>query len=278
MSLRLRLWKGALPAFLVWACAKANDSDLVAGPVPVAGKGGSSGAGGKGSGGTSGTTGKGGTGATGGSVAGTGGTGGANGGTGGQGRAGAPACGDRTDEAGLVVHYLVSNTQESSDQIFFHLYFENKSEEAIDLGRVTVRYWMTLETDAINAPVTDYRGPQVSGERAEYVEDGEFSHLLITFSGNDIMAMNSDLNPTEVQFRIQTQNGARVDQSNDYSFMPAALTKTPNDRITAYVDGKLAWGREPSGLCPGEGEGGQGGQGGEGGESTAAGQGGEGGA
>jgi hypothetical protein len=272
MSLRLRLWKGALPAFLVWACAKANDSDLVAGPVPSAGTGGSSATGGKGA-----TAGRGGAG-TGGSVAGKGGTGGASAGTGGQGRAGAPACGARTDDADLVVHYLVSNTQASTDQIFFHLYFENKSDEALDLARVTVRYWMTAETDALNAPVTDYRGPQVSGERATYVEDGEFSHVIITFTGNEIPAMNSDLNPTEVQFRIQTQNGAKLDQGDDYSFVPTSMTKAPNDHVTAYVDGKLAWGREPSGLCPTPGEGGQGGQGGEGGEPASAGQGGEGGA
>jgi hypothetical protein len=282
MSLRLRLCKGAIPAFLVWACAKAQDSDLAGStPEPVAGKGGTGtgGAGGKGGTGTGGASGKGGSGGVGG-AAGRGGTGGSVGGTAGSGSAGAPACGDSTD-AGIVVHYLVSNSQESSDQVFFHLYFENRSEDALDLGRVAVRYWMTAETDAFNPPVTDYRGPLVAGERAEYVDDGDFSHLYITFSGNDIPSMNSDLNPTEVQFRIQTQNGARFDQRNDYSFAPSFMTKTPHDLVTAYVDGKLAWGREPSGLCPGEGEGGQGGQGGQGGEGgeapTGAGQGGEGG-
>jgi hypothetical protein len=278
MSLRLRVWKGAIPALLVWACAKAQDSDLVGGgPVPVAGKGGTTTGGTGGSGGTGGTAGKGGSGGAVGGTAGTGGTGGANGGTAGKGAAGAPACGDTTD-AGLVLHYLVSNTQESTQQIFFHLYFENTSDAALDLGRVAVRYWMTAETTAFDT-VTDYRGPLVSDERAEYVDDGEFSHLYITFSGNDVPPMNSDLNPTEVQFRIQTRNGAMLDQSDDYSFAPSFMTKTPHDRITVYVDGKLAWGREPSGLCPGQGEGGQGGQGGEGGEQPgAAGQGGEGGA
>jgi hypothetical protein len=278
MSLRLGLWKGALPAFLVWACAKAQDSDLVGGePVPVAGKGGATTGGTGGKGGTGGTAaGKGGIGGAGGR-AGSGGTGGANGGTAGKGTAGAPACGDATD-AGIVLHYLVSNTQESTQQVFFHLYFENRSDEALDLARVAVRYWMTAETTAFDT-VTDYRGPLVADERAEYVDDGEFSHLYITFSGNDVPSMNSDLNPTEVQFRIQTRNGALLDQSDDYSFAPSFMTKTPHDRITAYVDGKLAWGREPSGLCPGEGEGGQGGQGGEGGEApSGAGQGGEGGA
>jgi hypothetical protein len=273
MSLRLKVWQGALGALLVWACAKAQDSDLVGtSPVPTAGRGGTGGTGGA----TGGTSGKGGAGGIGG-ASGKGGTGGTTGGSAGKGGAGAPACGDATD-AGVVLHYLVSNASESSQQVFFHLYFENNSDDALDLARVTVRYWMTAETDAFNAPVTDYRGPQVSGEHAEYVDDGEFSHLLITFDGNEIPAMNSDLNPTEVQFRIQTQNGAMLDQSDDYSFAPTLMTKMPNDRITVYVDGKLAWGREPSGLCPGQGEGGQGGQGGEGGEPTQAGQGGEGGA
>jgi hypothetical protein len=85
-----------------------------------------------------------------------------------------------------------------------------------------------------------------------------------------------------VQFRIQGQNGARFDQSNDYSFVPALQSigsRGPNERITAYVDNVLAWGQEPSGRCPGTGEGGQGGEGGEGGEIGTGGtsQGGEGG-
>jgi hypothetical protein len=279
MSLRLRLWKGAIPLLFVWACAKAQDSDLVGStPFPTAGKGGTGGTGGKGGTGTGGTAGKGGSGGTVGGTAGSGGTGGSVGGTAGRGGSGgAPACGDSAD-AGIVLHYLVGNSQESSEQVFFHLYFENTGDAALDLERVAVRYWMTAETAAFNPPVTDYRGPLVAGERAEFVDDGEFSHLYITFSGNEISSMSSDLNATEVQFRIQTLNGAKLDQSDDYSFAPSFMTKTPHDRITAYVDGKLAWGREPSGLCPGQGEGGQGGQGGEGGEApTGAGQGGEGG-
>jgi hypothetical protein len=279
MSLRLRLWKGAIPAFFVWACAKAQDSDLAGStPVPVAGKGGTGtgGTGGKGGTGTGGASGKGGTGGVGG-AAGRGGTGGSTGGTAGSGSAGAPACGDSTD-AGIVVHYRVDNSTELSAQIAFRLHFENNSSEPVDLARIAVRYWMSAEAEMFAAPVSDHRGPLVAGERAEYVDDGEFSHLYITFSGHSIPSMNSDLNPTEVVFRMEALNGARFDQRNDYSFAPSFATKTPHDLITAYVDGKLAWGREPSGLCPGEGEGGQGGQGGEGGEApSGAGQGGEGG-
>jgi hypothetical protein len=284
MSLRLNVWSGGLGALLVWACAKANDSDLVGHrPVPVAGSagrfstGGTGGTGGT-TGGSSGKGGAAGKGGAGGTF--TGGTAG-SGGSAGSGRAGAPACGEATD-AGLVVHYLAQNTQDSTNQVHFNLYFENNSNEAIDLSRVAVRYWMTAEPAAFNPPVTDYRASLVIGEHAEYVSDGKNSHLLITFTGDDIPPMNPDLNLTEVQFRVLAQNDGRFDQTNDYSFAPTSQTKTPNDHVTAYVDGRLAWGREPSGVCPGMGEGGQGGQGGEGGEAgtggSNAGQGGEGGA
>jgi len=276
---------GMVAALSLYSCAKADDSDLVGSPEPSAGKGGSAGRGGTpgvggvgGVGGAGAVSGKGGAGA--GGVGGSAGLGGSSGlgGTAGNGEAGAPGCGETT-EAGLVVHYLIGNAAASSDQIFMHLYFENQSDAAIQMARVTVRYWMTAETTAFNDAVTDYNGPQINGEHAEYVEDGEFSHLLITFTGNEIPAHNTDLNPTEVQFRIQGQNGARFDQSNDWSFAPALTVRAPHDRITAYVDGLLTWGQEPSGRCPGEGQGGQGGEGGEPGTggSTAGGQGGEGG-
>jgi hypothetical protein len=285
MSLRLNVSKGALAALLVWACAKAEDSDLVGRPrVPTAGTGGA----------TGGTGGKGGTGGTSGSSAGKGGAAGATGGTAGtggsggsagSGRAGAPACGDSTD-AGLVVHYRVDNARDSSDQVFFHLYLENNSDEALDLRRVEIRYWMTAEPTSFDSPVSYFASQAVFlSKRAEYVDDGELSHLLMTFTG-EVPSQNADLNGAEVQFTVQAKDNGRFDQSNDYSFAPRLIEKTPHDRITAYVDGKLAWGREPSGRCPGQGEGGQGGQGGEGAEggepgtggTLVGGQGGEGGA
>jgi hypothetical protein len=277
MSLRLRLWKGAIPAFLVWACAKAQDSDL-AGSTPIAGKGGTStggtgGKGGKGSGGTAGSSGNGG---TVGGTAGRGGTGGSTGGTAGKGSAGAPACGDTTD-AGVVLHYFAESTQETANNVAFHLYIENNADEALDLARVAIRYWMTAEPATYNPPVSYYASQAVFLERrAEFVDDGDLSHLLLTFTG-EVPAHNADLNGADVEFKFETTGGQLFDQTNDYSFAPI-MTKMPHDRITLYVDGKLAWGREPSGLCPG-GEGGQGGQGGEGGETPiGAGQGGEGGA
>lgn len=280
MSLGSKLIKGMVAALSLYACAKADDSDLVGPAESTSGKGGTAGRGGTGGvggvGGAGAVGGKGGTGGVGGS-AGLGGSSG-SGGTAGIGASGAPACGETT-EAGVVVYYLVGNAAASSDQIFMHLYFENQSDEALAMARVTVRYWMTAETSAFNPAVTDYRGGQIAGEHAEYVDDGEFSHLLITFTGNQIPAHSTDLNPTEVQFRIQGQNGARFEQSNDYSFAPELTVRGPHERITAYVDGLLTWGREPSGRCPGEGEGGQGGEGGEVGTggSIAGGQGGEGG-
>ncbi len=275
MSLASKCSIGGSLALLVWSCAKAEDSPLVGSAVPSAGRGGSAGTGvggTLGSGGTS--TGKGGSSGVGGSAA-TGGSGGSGAGTGGTsgagGSGGLPACGSGAiDDAGVVLRYIVGNASAMSDQLFMHLYFENKSDQPLDLAHVTVRYWMTAEPE-FDSPVTDYRGPQVSGEHATYVDDGELSHLFITFSGNEVPPHNdTDLNPTEVQFRIQGRNGARFDQSNDYSFAPTLTSNppAPNDHITVYIDGALAWGKEPSGRCPDTGEGGAAGEGGQGGESN----------
>src|SRR5688572_22480142 len=126
MSLRLKLVKGTFTAFALYACAKANDSDLAGRPESTAGRGGTGGtaSGGKGgaggTGATGGASGKGGAGGAGGS-SGLGGSSG-GGGTSGVGEAGGPACGETTD-AGLVVIYWAENSMATADKIHFHLYF-----------------------------------------------------------------------------------------------------------------------------------------------------------
>jgi hypothetical protein len=201
MSLGSKLVVGTLSGLVAWACAKAEDSDLLGGPVL---RGGSSGAGGSGGiGGAGGVGGVGGVGGTTGGVGGTGGvagsagTGGSLGGSGGSaglGEAGGPACGETTD-AGLVVLYWAESSAASTDKVQFHLYFQNQADGALDMSRVSLRYWMTAEAP-FSGFAYDYSGPQIAGENARYVDDGDLSHLFITFSGNEIPPHNTDLRPS----------------------------------------------------------------------------------
>jgi hypothetical protein len=220
-----------------------------------------------GSGATGGTNSTGGSTSTGGSNS-TGGT--STGGTSTGGSGGAPDL----SNAEVVLYYQAKNTMGSADRVDMRLFIQNKAKTALDLSQVTVRYWMTAES-----PPNVHSYYSAAGMHLvvppTFVDAGDNSYLEFSFgAGGQVPAQNTDLNATEFQGTIDTTNGGKFDQTNDWSFNAALDTDPPqpNDKITVYAAGKLIWGCEPSGACPGSGEGGAGG---EAGQSTQAGQGGE---
>ncbi|HWP08457.1 MAG TPA: cellulose binding domain-containing protein [Polyangiaceae bacterium] len=316
--------------FLAWACAHQTGSDLggSSSDNPTAGKGGSSAKGGtsanggsggssaSSTGGTSTSAGKGGTGtggsstggsATGGSSTGgtaTGGSGNASSSGGSGGTSGDTANGGQAGDdtippdvlanASVVLRYYARNASDTSNAVDTRLYLENKSDDALPMSQVKVRYWTTLEGTWGNLKCY-HAGPNIGSAddvTLDVVEDGDDTHVLIGFTKGSIPAHNgSPFAESEFQMKIDAQGGSTFDQDNDWSFngsLPEASTPPqPNGKITVYLADKLIWGCEPSGKCAGDdvGQGGQGGQGGQAGEtgtggsgtggSVSAGQGGE---
>jgi hypothetical protein len=283
--------------FAAWACATATDSELGGSPVEPssAGKGGHSGAGGTmlakgGSGGSSAsssggtTSGRGGTGTGGSSTAGSG-TGGAKGGTGntaGNEASGGTSTGGNAGDDGVppevlarakvVLRHIARNASSTSSAVEAKLFFENKSDDALDLSHVKVRYWTTLEGTWGNLKCYYSALGDESDVTLQYVADGDESHVVIGFKAGTVPAHNAaPFGTTEFQMKVDAQNGATFIQSNDWSFdaLTADDPPEPNDKITVYLANELVWGCEPSGDCAGEGgAGGQGGQGGEAGAET----------
>jgi hypothetical protein len=166
------------------------------------------------------------------------------------------------------------NSTASSSSVEAKLFIENKMDVALDMTHVSVRYWMTSEADTYILK-SYYQsdafktGPSPYVELT-YVDDGSDSHVEATFTGGEIPS-KGNLREAEFQIKLDGTNGDTFDQSDDWSFAPA-LKSDPalaHDKITAYVDGSLVWGCEPSGRCPDFGMGGAGGQGGEGGAAGA---------
>ena len=85
----------------------------------------------------------------------------------------------------------------------------------------------------------------------------------MAFGGGSIV-QGGDMNASEVQLEL-TNNTAKFNQANDFSWQPADTVSAPNDKITLYLDDKLIWGCEPGGTCFGDGAGGAPGNGGAGG-------------
>lgn len=211
-------------------------------------------------GGTSSTAGAAGTKAGGGSsgAGGNGGTAGAGGVAGASGSAGAGGTAaippDVLARASAVVYYQTSHATAMDKTIQMKLFITNQSADPLPMAHVKIRYWFTAEVTTELHQY--YTGPQVKMPQAMFVSDGANSHVLLTFGGGSIVK-GGDMNASEIQLEIDN-NTSPFNQADDFSWAPADVAATPNDKITLYLDDTLIWGCEPSGKCFDDGAGGQG--------------------
>jgi hypothetical protein len=224
-------------------------------------------AGSAGSGGTSGAGGASGAGGTGGA----GGSGGTTGGAASGGTGGVPLDPnfmppDMTD-AKMVVLYQAQSTMASSQDVRFVIRLKNQTEAAYDLGSVTVRYWLSSEP----APQLHvyYSSAGLAAGTPEFVGNMSNSYVEFNFRATGVVPAYVDqnsLNQAEIQFAIDTMiNGAKFNQSNDWSFDAMATQSRLNAKITVYDGDTLIFGCEPSQVCattdpPSSGEAGAAGQ------------------
>jgi hypothetical protein len=52
-----------------------------------------------------------------------------------------------------------------------------------------------------------------------------------------------------IRYSIYSPQGARFDQTNDYSYQPLPAEFSPNSRVVVYVGQERVWGNEPSGSA-----------------------------
>lgn len=215
--------------------------------------GGQSAAGGAGAGGRGGTIGNGGISgkdaANGGSTVGQGGSGGRDAGSStGSSDAGPIAC-DDIESVGRLGVYYYDDAAVAGQSVQMHLDIVNFTAFGSRLSQVTIRYWFTNENATTANVVEQYYVPiptkmnflPVTPPRA-----GADTVLEMSFTDSPDAAVSwVETRGFNFAFHKNGYSGT-YDQSNDYSY-DAKLTKTlgPNPKITAYVNGVLAWGCEP---------------------------------
>jgi hypothetical protein len=192
--------------------------------------------------------------------------------TGGKGGSGSTVPPEVLASAKAIVYYQTDHATPSDKIIRMVLHVVNQSDNALPMKNVKIRYWFTAEVPPTLHQY--YTGEQVRPAYAMFVDDGDDSHVLMTFGGGELKK-TSDLSVSEVQLQIDSSTTA-FDQADDFSWQPTSTTSTPNGKITLYLDDKLIWGCEPSGTCAedGTGTGGAGGAGAGGADSGGAGAGG----
>lgn len=167
------------------------------------------------------------------------------GGTGGAGGSGGvPA--DVLARAKAIVYYQTSHAMASDGTIQMKLHIKNQSDDPLPMANVKIRYWFTAEVPPTLHQY--YTGAAARPAMAAFVDAGANSHALMTFGGDGSIVKGGDINLSEVQLEI-TNNPGKFDQANDHSWQPTSSTSTPNGNITLYLQDKLIWGCEPSGVC-----------------------------
>jgi Cellulose binding domain len=169
----------------------------------------------------------------------------ASGGTAGD---GGVSCNDTTSYGRLGVYYYSDSTA-SSQSITIHLDVVNFTALSAKLTQVTVRYWFTDEDPTSPNVMEQYYVPINTTMK--------FVPVNPPRQGADtVLEMSYPMNPDAGTSFVETRGfnfafhknnyASNYNQSNDYSYDPKLTSSLgQNPKITAYVNGDLAWGCEP---------------------------------
>lgn len=130
----------------------------------------------------------------------------------------------------------------------FDLY--NRGKQPIELSKVTIRYWFSADEDPATFQVScDYAVKNCDNIRrtVEVVADSHngADRVLVLGFGAGASWLNPAESTGQIQIRVNKQDWTNLDQGDDYSYQ-LATTSTAAPKVTAYVAGKLAWGKEPT--------------------------------
>ena len=161
---------------------------------------------------------------------------------------GAVSCDDITSPGRLAVYYYCDSAA-SGSSVQIHLDIVNYTAFTSKLSQVTVRYWFTDEAASSTNVMEQYYVPVATTMK--------FITLVPPRAGADTVLEMSYSNAPDAgtswvetrgfnfAFHKTSYNGD-YDQTNDYSYDPTLKsTLGLNPKITAYINGVLAWGCEP---------------------------------
>ena len=156
----------------------------------------------------------------------------------------------------LVVEFHNNNMAASGNTITGNFKLVNKGSSAVNLADIKVRYYFTSDSSAANnfycdhAAATDANGGNYTAltsavkgafTKMSTTTDKADTYLEISFSSGSIPAGGSVV----MQTRVAKADWSNYNMSNDYSYK-AAGSYTEWETITAYKNGTLVFGKEPT--------------------------------
>ncbi|OUJ72679.1 cellulose binding domain-containing protein [Hymenobacter crusticola] len=147
----------------------------------------------------------------------------------------------------LVVLSQNKEKKATSNTISTYLQVRNQGYVPVAYKDLTVRYWFSPDgTQALNAYM-DYAQLGANNVKVTFGKAGTETYAELRFA--DALGTFAPLSNTgNVQYRLAKSDWSNFNQANDYSYVAAADVLAENAHITAYVNGALVYGQEPTGA------------------------------
>ncbi|RZU45991.1 cellulose 1,4-beta-cellobiosidase [Streptomyces sp. BK022] len=148
---------------------------------------------------------------------------------------------------GLKAQYKNNDSSASDNQLRPGIQLVNSGSGAVDLSKVTVRYWFTGESASAGFQTwCDYAQPGCSTVRTAVTtlpvaRTGADHTLDVTFTSGSLAAGAST---GDLQLRLAKADWSNFDETDDYS-RGTGTSYADAPKVTVYVNGTLAWGVEP---------------------------------
>ena len=161
---------------------------------------------------------------------------------------GTPPDGPDTGTPTLTAQYARS-AQSSSERIANEIQVTNTGTSVADLSQITVRYWFTSEPTTTLTYACDYAPVNCANVTGKIVAvtppvTGADRYIELGFAGKaGKLYPGAATGP--IQSRIQADQGATFDQSNDYSYPAKSTGLADTTTITVYYKGTLVYGTPP---------------------------------
>jgi endoglucanase len=158
--------------------------------------------------------------------------------------------------AQISVLYKCSDTNAATGGIRFSLQIKNDDSVSVPLSNVKIRYWYTRDDgkwQSFNCYYAVVGSGNVTGNMVRLPLSSAFStadfYSEVGFTSG-AGSLSPGANSGEVQITLSKYDNSNYTQTNDYSFDSSMINYGQNLHITAYVNGILVYGTEPSGSNP----------------------------
>ncbi|MDP4183208.1 MAG: cellulose binding domain-containing protein [Bacillota bacterium] len=148
--------------------------------------------------------------------------------------------------------FLIESFNENTDgEIQANIVVYNVTKVPVDLSKLALRYYYTKDSDLPQKFSCEYASSgetNVTGKIENVKVKTKYADTYVEIRFNDKAGVIEPGLYTELKIVIGNAKNSHYSMQNDWSFNPKAQEFTITNNITAYLNGTLNWGIEPTNL------------------------------